>query len=275
MIDLFKYSGAGNDFIVLDGRTENVDKYRDPQTISRLCNRASGYVAADGRVGADGLMILTLSQTNDFRMEYYNSDGSGGMMCGNGGRCIVAFADQIGVKAAAKDGVYVFEAADGLHTGEVLERDGNDKIVRIKMIDVNGIEPVLDGYFLNTGTRHYVQYVPDVECIDIDTVGKRIRWDETFAPEGANVNFVDDNRKVRTFEKGVEAETLACGTGLTACAIALHHMGLAPSSADAESGRIRFLLHARRDDLSVDFIPCQSPFEAKSVYLTGPATWIK
>lgn len=274
-MELFKYSGAGNDFVVLDGRTGDASPYRDPSQIQALCDRKDGFKAADGRIGADGLMILTASDTADFSMEYYNADGSGGMMCGNGGRCIVAFADEIGVKPAAEDGVFVFQAADGLHTGEVLGREGDTKIIRLKMIDVHGIENALEGYFLNTGTRHYVQYVPDVEVIDIENDGKRIRWDARFAPEGTNVNYVDQLRKVRTFEKGVEAETLACGTGLTACAIALHHMGAEPTSADDETGRVGYLLHARQDDLSVDFIPCAEPFGAESVYLTGPASLVR
>ena len=126
MIELHKYSGAGNDFVVLDGRKEDVSEFRTPERIAALCDRRTGFAAADGRIGADGLMILTGDPDYDFRMEYYNSDGSGGMMCGNGGRCIVAFADALGLKPA--DGrVFRFVAADGEHTGEILAREGDCK----------------------------------------------------------------------------------------------------------------------------------------------------
>lgn len=258
-----KYSGAGNDFVVFDGRTDALEGLRTNESISALCREN----------GTDGLMILTDSADCDFRMEYYNSDGSGGMMCGNGGRCIVAFAAYLGIVPA--DGkTYVFEAADGLHTGEILSGSGADGIVRIKMIDAFGLRPVLGGWFLNTGTRHFVTFVDDVEAVDIAKEGAELRWNAEFAPEGANVNFVqvleDGSLKVRTFEKGVEAETLACGTGLTACAIAAYHCGKAP--ARTENGRVFYELHARIDDLSVDFLPAEP---AREVYLTGPAKLVK
>ena len=218
MVQLHKYSGAGNDFVVLDGRTEDVSAYRSPATISALC----------GKFGTDGLMILTGDVDYDFRMEYYNSDGSGGMMCGNGGRCIVAFADALGIKP--RDGqTFYFLAADGPHTGEILARDGASKTVRIRMIDVHTFHPALDGWFLDTGTRHFVRFVPDVEAVDVEEEGRRARWDPAFAPVGANANFVSVDAEgvlhVRTFEKGVEGETLACGTGITASAIAAYLVG--------------------------------------------------
>jgi len=271
MVRLHKYSGAGNDFVVLDGRTEDVSAYRDPKRIAELC----------GEYGTDGLMILNEGGAEyDFRMEYYNSDGSGGMMCGNGGRCIVAFADYLGVKPSCHadsptrhpelaEGSYLFRAPDGLHTGEILQRpeDGLWE-VRIKMIDVHGVTPMLGGLFLNTGTRHFVKFVDDVEQVDIDKEGKALRWDPAFAPIGTNVNFVHvapDGLHVRTFEKGVEGETLACGTGLTASAIAAYAAAVIPNEAK-ESVRLR----ARQDWLSVDFTagPDQT---FTDVYLTGPA----
>ena len=204
----------------------------------------------------------------DFTMEFYNPDGSGGMMCGNGGRCIVAFADYLGIRPASGD-VFLFRAPDGLHTGEILERP-EDFLweVRIKMIDVHGITPMLGGLFLNTGTRHFVKFVDDVEQVDIDTEGKALRWNEAFAPVGTNVNFVhvaSDGLHVRTFEKGVEGETLACGTGLTASAIAAYAAAVIPSEAK-ESVRLR----ARQDWLSVNFTPGADE-KFTDVYLTGPA----
>ena len=218
MVRLHKYSGAGNDFVVLDGRAEDVSAYRMPERIAALC----------GQYGTDGLMILTDDPQLDFRMEYYNSDGSGGMMCGNGGRCIVAFADALGI-APANGRLYRFAAADGEHTGEILRRAGDCKTVRLRMIDVHTFHPALDGWFLDTGTRHFVRFVPDAEAVDVEAEGRRARWDPLFAPVGANANFVsvdpDGTLRVRTFEKGVEGETLACGTGITAAAIAAYLNG--------------------------------------------------
>ncbi len=257
---LYYFSGAGNDFVVVDGREGDVSEFRDVARIQALCKE----------YGTDGLMILGLGDASvDFTMEFYNPDGSGGMMCGNGGRCIVAFADYLGIRPAS-GGVFLFMAPDGLHTGEILARpeDGLWE-VRIKMIDVQGITPMLGGYFLDTGTRHFVKFVPDVEQVDIGTEGKALRWDPAFAPIGTNVNFVHvapDGLHVRTFEKGVEGETLACGTGLTASAIAAYAASVVPES----SVRLR----ARRDWLSVNFTP--GPDEKfTDVYLTGPARLVE
>ena len=293
MLQLHKYSGAGNDFVVLDGRTEDLSAYRSPATISALC----------GKFGTDGLMILSDDVDYDFRMEYYNSDGSGGMMCGNGGRCIVAFADALGIRP--RDGqMYYFLAADGPHTGEILARDGDRKVVRIRMIDVRTFHPALDGWFLDTGTRHFVRFVPDVEAVDVEEEGRRARWDPVFAPVGANANFVSVDAEgvlhVRTFEKGVEGETLACGTGITASAIAAYLAGSAavvsplslrdpdgvngyettlPSPATttlargSEGESVHFDIRARIARLAVDFVPGENCFT--DVYLTGPADEIR
>ena len=268
---LYKFSGAGNDFVVIDGREGDVTEYRKVPRIEALCREFK----------TDGLMILGAGDAEvDFTMEFYNPDGSGGMMCGNGGRCIVAFADYLGVKPSCHadslschpelaEGSFLFRAPDGLHTGEILQRpeDGLWE-VRIKMIDVHGITSMLGGLFLNTGTRHFVKFVDDVEQVDIDKEGKALRWDPAFAPIGTNVNFVHvapDGLHVRTFEKGVEGETLACGTGLTASAIAAYAAAVIPNEAK-ESVRLR----ARHDWLSVDFTagPGQT---FTDVYLTGPA----
>lgn len=251
------YSGAGNSFVVFDGR-ESLPEL----DVVGLCSRFA----------TDGLMVLRSASDCDFEMDYYNSDGSGGMMCGNGGRCIVAFADYLGIRP--REGkVYYFRAADGMHTGEVLNREGEQKTVRLRMIDVTDFHPALDGWFLDTGTRHFVKFVPDVETLDIQQEGRRYRWDPTFAPVGANANFVQvgDVLKVRTFEKGVEDETLACGTGITASALAAALTGVAPNAVD-EDGRRHYSIRARRDDLSVDFI--QSARDFTSVYLTGPTTLV-
>ena len=283
MKKIYKFSGAGNDFVVIDGREGDVSAFREVPRIEALCKQYK----------TDGLMILgpALRQAQgpvgelaepqgpavDFTMEFYNPDGSGGMMCGNGGRCIVAFADYLGIKPASGS-VFLFMAPDGLHTGEILERpDGStgsptDRwIVRIKMIDVQGITPLLGGYFLNTGTRHFVKFVEDVEQVDVDAEGKALRWNEAFAPIGTNVNFVHvapDGLHVRTFEKGVEGETLACGTGLTACALVAHHAGVPTATPGA------YRLRARQDWLSVDFTPGADE-KFTDVYLTGPARLVE
>ena len=218
MKTIYHFSGAGNDFVVIDGREGDVSAFREVPRIEALCQEYK----------TDGLMILG-SGDAEVDFTFYNPDGSGGMMCGNGGRCIVAFADYLGIKPAS-GGVFLFMAPDGLHTGEILERPEDGLwTVRIKMIDVQGITPMLGGYFLNTGTRHFVKFVEDVEQVDVDAEGKALRWNEAFAPIGTNVNFVHvapDGLHVRTFEKGVEGETLACGTGLTASALVAHHAGV-------------------------------------------------
>ena len=273
------YSGAGNTFVVLDGR-----KTLPEFDVVGLCTR----------YGTDGLMVLRTASDCDFEMDYYNSDGSGGMMCGNGGRCIVAFADHLGIQP--RDGkVYAFRAADGMHTGEVLEREGEQKTVRLRMIDVTEFHPALDGWFLDTGTRHFVCFRQDIEAVDVEKEGAVLRHDSRFAPQGANVNFVSPQNDltiaVRTFEKGVEAETLACGTGITASAIASYAQGIEPTQRFAD-GVVSYAVQARRDRLSVRFRPSVQLAEtagddsrstltglrngpvASEVYLTGPATFI-
>ena len=276
MKTIYHFSGAGNDFVVIDGREGDVSAFREVPRIEALCQEYK----------TDGLMILGQEMPGqaghdvmadpdrpsvDFTMEFYNPDGSGGMMCGNGGRCIVAFADYLGIKPAS-GGVFLFMAPDGLHTGEILERPTEGLwTVRIKMIDVQGITPMQGGYFLNTGTRHFVKFVDDVEKVDVDAEGKALRWDPAFAPIGTNVNFVHvapDGLHVRTFEKGVEGETLACGTGLTACALVAHHTGVPTATPGA------YRLRARQDWLSVDFTPGADE-KFTDVYLTGPARLVE
>ena len=292
---MFKFSGAGNDFVVLDGRKGGMEPFREAARIGELCREHH----------TDGLMILTEGKGTDFTMEFYNPDGSGGMMCGNGGRCIVAFADYLGICPA--DGhTYRFLAPDGEHTAEILndaedaslgenaakrpdslavQRELGQKgpktpgfakwTVRLKMIDVKGITPVKGGYFLNTGTRHFVKLVDSVETLDMEADAKPLRWDPAFQPEGANVNLVEarpDGLHVRTFEKGVEGETLACGTGLTASALAAYHAGIAGTE---QAGRVSYRLQCRRGDwLLVDF-QAHPDSRFTDVYLTGPAELVR
>lgn len=263
---LYKFSGAGNDFVVLDGRGKDVSEYRDKERIGELCREYK----------TDGLMLLLESPEADFAMEFYNPDGSGGMMCGNGGRCIVAFADYLGLKPG-ESGLWRFMAPDGMHSASILSREGLLWSVRLKMIDVHGIKPVLGGCFLNTGTRHFVKFVPDVDAVDVEKEGKLLRWNPTFAPEGTNVNFVercDGFLKIRTYEKGVEGETLACGTGITAGAIAAFITESASRGKADGALKRQLSLQCRRGDLlKVDF--CASGEDFSEVHLTGPAELVK
>ena len=266
----YKYQGAGNDFLIADNRDGSVQL--TTAQIAALCDRRYG-------VGADGLMLLESSPEYDFRMVYYNSDGSGGMMCGNGGRCIVAFAADMGIEH------FDFDAADGFHAAQIIAEEGRAKTVRLKMKDVDGYEHhealtgpecASDGYFLDTGTRHYVRFVPGLDAYDIVTEGRDIRYNATeLLPIGANVNFVepyDGGIKVRTYEKGVEDETFACGTGIVASCIASYVNGVGPSQI-YDDGRVRYDVQAKRDSLSVDFVPTDE-IVAQDVWLTGPATYI-
>ena len=266
----YKYQGAGKDFLIADNRDGSVQL--TTAQIAALCDRRYG-------VGADGLMLLESSPEYDFRMVYYNSDGSGGMMCGNGGRCIVAFAADMGIEH------FDFDAADGFHAAQIIAEEGGTKTVRLKMKDVEGYEYhealtgpecASDGYFLDTGTRHYVRFVPGLDAYDIVTEGRDIRYNATeLLPIGANVNFVepyDGGIKVRTYEKGVEDETFACGTGIVASCIASYVNGVGPSQI-YDDGRVRYDVQAKRDSLSVDFVPTDE-IVAQDVWLTGPATYI-
>lgn len=263
---VYKYQGAGNDFIILDNR-ENLFKVEDgvllngdfSMPIVDLCDRRYG-------VGADGFMLLETCPAADFRMVYFNSDGSGGMMCGNGGRCMVAFAKDCGI------GKFDFEAADGMHSAEILSDCGRLKVVRLKMKDVDNVTRYEDGYFLDTGTRHFVTFVDEVASIDVLGRGRVLRYDPRFAPVGVNVNFVSQRGcvlDVRTYEKGVEDETFACGTGIVASSIASYIRNAEMKA----SSRVKFEINALRDRLSVDFLPGDScnPIVAQDVWLTGSA----
>ena len=270
MMTFYKYQGAGNDFLIADNRSGEL--HLSTEQIASLCDRRYG-------VGADGLMLLERSAEYDFRMVYFNSDGSGGMMCGNGGRCMVAFAADQGIEH------FDFDAADGFHSAQILAASGAQKTVRLKMKDVadiqkyeslTGVNVPSQGCFLDTGTRHYVRLVEGLESYDIVSEGRDIRYNgQELQPVGANVNYVepfDGGVKVRTYEKGVEDETFACGTGIVASCVASYVTGLKPSET-FEDGRVKYDVMAKKDALSVDFIPSET-LVAKDVWLTGPATFV-
>jgi diaminopimelate epimerase len=208
-LPFWKYQGTGNDFVVIDDRAGIWEPFLKQEQIAFLCDRRFG-------IGADGLILLAASETQDFRMVYFNADGRQSTMCGNGGRCLVAFAHQSGLGQKS----YIFEAIDGLHHAEIL----SDGRVALEMSLPTGFQQLgPEQYWIDTGSPHYVAFVsklPDTETVFRE--GHRIRHDERFAPGGTNVNFAQikkpNSLKVRTFERGVEAETLSCGTGVTACA---------------------------------------------------------
>lgn len=208
LIEFFKYQGTGNDFILIDDR-ESIFNINDYDLIAALCERRMG-------IGADGLILLRKHEKYDFEMIYFNSDGNQSSMCGNGGRCIVLFAEVLGIIENEAE----FVAIDGVHKAKI-----DNDIVYLKMQDVTKVEGIGSGIFLNTGSPHYIEMVDNLEGFDVVKQGRRIRNSSPFKEEGVNVNFVldSDDLELRTYERGVEAETLSCGTGAVATAIAMHY----------------------------------------------------
>ena len=210
IFEFHKYHGTGNDFILIDNRKNDFPP--DNETIKYLCNRRFG-------IGADGLILLSYKDAYDFEMTYFNSDGNVGTMCGNGGRCAVAFAHKLHI---VQDQVK-FHAFDGLHQAVVLKKDNDIVYVKLKMKNVKNVEYNNDAYIINTGSPHYIRFVTKLNDIDVNHEGRKIRNSERFLPDGINVDFVEiynDRLFVRTYERGVENETLSCGTGVIASAIA-------------------------------------------------------
>ncbi|MFA7116085.1 MAG: diaminopimelate epimerase [Bacteroidales bacterium] len=305
--NIYKYQGAGNDFIIMDNRNGEIGLSKEE--ICLLCDRHYG-------IGSDGILLLenpSKGTSNDFKMVFYNPDGSTGMMCGNGGRCICFFAKELDIKS--HDNTYIFEGPDTIHAGTLC----NDN-VKLSMTDVSkikdmnnniSVKEILLGeqtpsnvliteeernkqelimnkssffpylpesyleklYFLNTGTNHLVVIAKEINDLDVKALGGKLRYDSQFAPEGANVNFVeiinDDHIFVRSYEKGVEDETYACGTGIVASAIASYI-----SKINKESKEItkHYFINTVKEELEVEFTASQTkqgPVINK-VYLTGP-----
>ncbi len=252
MLEFYKFQGTGNDFVMIDNR-RGIFNQENSDLVSFLCDRKLG-------IGGDGLILLETDNTFDFKMVYYNSDGKESTMCGNGGRCIVAFASLLGIIQKQCR----FIAVDGEHQA-LINEDGD---ISLQMIDVENINKSADFMFLNTGSPHHIQVVQDIEYYDVFNNGKRIRESELYMPSGTNVNFVeqkgDNYFKIRTFERGVENETLSCGTGATAAAIAMFDVGKANArdiKIDVEGGSLK---------VSFDY----SNQKYSNVFLTGPAEFV-
>lgn len=247
----YKYQGTGNDFVMIDNRQQTFNK-KNAKHIALLCDRRFG-------IGADGLILLENHPDLDFRMVYYNADGNESSMCGNGGRCLVAFAKHLGVINEHA----VFEAIDGVHHATI-----HGDMVRLQMQDVHTIEKHSKHVFLNTGSPHHVQFEDRIEDFDIKTKGATIRYGEPYNEVGSNVNFVkkinDQIFAVRTYERGVEDETLSCGTGVTAVALAMHALN--------ETDKNLITLQVQGGELQVSFDVENGVY--KNVWLIGPATFV-
>ncbi len=249
-IKFSKYQGAGNDFVLIDHR-DGAPKNIDQSLVAKLCNRRFG-------IGADGLMFLTANPNYDFEMVYYNADGNIGTMCGNGGRCIVAFAKHLGIIDSETN----FLAVDGPHYAKITA-EGN--WVELQMIDVETIEKDEEAFVLNTGSPHYVKEVEGLATKDVFNDGSKIRNNETYQTNGINVNFVEDKTDhlfVRTFERGVEDETYACGTGVTAVAMAM-------AKKQEQTGHIQTKIEALGGRMQINFDYDGNKFT--NVFLCGPA----
>jgi len=214
-LEFYKYHGTGNDFIIIDDRKKHFD-VQDQYYIKHLCDRHFG-------VGADGLILLQNDTGVHFKMLYFNADGLPGSMCGNGSRCVVHLANELGI--FKRD--CVFQAPDGQHRARI-----KDQEISISMSPVSDIQPMEMGLFVDTGSPHVVCFHEDIDHLDIFKLGRKIR--DEFGESGANINFVTQNNdkvKMRTYERGVEAETLSCGTGATAVAIAILETGRLSNSS--------------------------------------------
>ncbi|MDI1315932.1 diaminopimelate epimerase [Flavobacterium sp.] len=248
----YKYEGTGNDFIFIDNRQNSFPK-DNVTLIESLCNRRFG-------IGADGLILIENDAETDFRMVYYNSDGNESSMCGNGGRCIVSFAKSLNIISDRT----TFLAADGLHHAYILE----DGIISLGMKDVTEVKIENDYVFLNTGSPHHVTLIDRLEHYDVKSNGAKIRYSDLYGKAGSNVNFVkqlsDEHFRLRTYERGVEDETLSCGTGATATAIAMNASGKTIShkiKLDVEGGQLEVSFDKENDSYV-------------NVFLTGPATFV-
>lgn len=256
LFNFYKYHGTGNDFILLDNTKMEIADLNN-EIIRFLCHRRFG-------IGADGLIILQKKQGYDFEMVYYNADGNISSMCGNGGRCIVAFARKMGL---ITDKAF-FLAVDGDHEATIINytEKNHHAVVSLKMSNVADVESHQEFYFLNTGSPHYVKLVDNVIDINVNEEGRKIRNSEPFSKEGTNVNFVQINNEylqVRTYERGVEEETWSCGTGVTASALV---------SGFGKSGKHFVNVKTPGGDLKVFYEKDETGY--KNIFLVGAATFV-
>lgn len=247
-IEFSKYQGTGNDFIMIDDRAEQFPVNKN--LIAFLCHRRFG-------IGADGLILLRNAENYDFRMVYFNADGGEGSMCGNGGRCTVRFAQDLGLFEENT----TFIAVDGEHKAVTCEEE-----IFLNMSNVSGIQKDGNNDFLNTGSPHFVTFVNDIEAVEVVNEGKQIRYGDVYGPVGGtNVNFAEvlneDSLYVRTYERGVEDETYSCGTGVTACALSAHDRLQMESPINVKT---------RGGNLRVSFV-AHEPGKFDNIYLIGPA----
>lgn len=250
-IRFYKYQGTGNDFIMVDNRGLFFPK-SNISLIHKLCDRRFG-------IGADGLILLEPSEKHDFSMVYYNADGKEGSMCGNGGRCIVAFGKKLNIISDET----TFDAVDGSHFAKI-END----MVNLQMADIKNIEIYDTHTFLNSGSPHHVNFCNAVAPINVIEMGSKIRYGAPYFEAGTNVNFVEqisgNSFKVRTYERGVEDETLACGTGVTAVAIAANK-----TNRTAEE---KIFVEVLGGKLEVSFKKDGNYY--KNIFLKGPAQFV-
>ncbi|MBU6159217.1 MAG: diaminopimelate epimerase [Bacteroidetes bacterium] len=250
-IEFSKYQGTGNDFVILDNRDGQYNFLTEAQ-IAFLCYRRFG-------IGADGLMMLQQRDGYDFEMKYFNADGKEGSMCGNGGRCIVQFARDLNIIQDATR----FIASDGPHNALITDEGW----IELNMIDVNGIEKRENVSILNTGSPHFIQPVTGLDSLDVETLGKSIRYSDEFINSGINVNFIEplaDGLHIRTYERGVEAETLSCGTGATAAALSVATVSPNPQT---------IVMQTRGGKLEIKFLHTQE-HQFSDIRLCGPAKFV-
>lgn len=247
----FKYQGTGNDFVMIDNRQNIFDK-NNTKLIAHLCDRRFG-------IGADGLILLENDEETDFKMVYFNADGNQSSMCGNGGRCITHFANYLGII----NGEATFMAIDGLHRAKIV---GNE--IHLQMQDVLSVEKHEDYVFLNTGSPHHIEFCQNVNQLNVKAEGAKIRYSDLYNEAGSNVNFTEkidpSTFKVRTYERGVEDETLSCGTGVTAVALAMHYIG--------ETEKNLITIDTKGGTLNVSFKQNNGAYN--NIWLIGPATQV-
>ena len=246
-VEFYKYHGTGNDFVLIDNRSLFFDK-NNTELISKICSRHFG-------VGADGLILLENDNLYDFKMIYFNSDGKQTSMCGNGGRCIISFAKKLNII----DDKANFMAIDGIHEGII-----NNNLIKIKMNTVSEIQNINTGFLLDTGSPHFVKFCDSIDNINVFEVGRELRNNKEISEDGVNINFTEviDNSsiKVRTYERGVENETLSCGTGVIASALSAYKKGL------VDTNRIK--INTLGGELFVSF---EFNNIYKNIWLEGPA----